>query len=397
MTDLQSGARAAEGPEVARPLRSCALTLALVLAVLTGQHAVFAADRPAPPTATYVAALQRQVDAVAAELATATADLAVRRQALAEAVQAEARAGRETERIAAEVTVAQAELDASVVRAFRYPSPPSRLLLLQEGPTNFSRNQVVRLSLGRSASDSRVVLDRLQQAQRVAETGAGRSRALTEQAVARQQEVDAALAALLDRATRGQVELERAAAAEAVARAEAARAAAERRARTDALTQQATPQLTQLSSRPVGGGAACLADPVGPVANGFLPAGNLCALRTASGHRLRPSAARAFDAMSEDYRAATGSPLCVTDSYRDYAGQVDVFRRKPSLAATPGRSQHGLGLALDLCGGIQTFGSPAHRWMQANAGRFGFTHPGWAQAGGSRPEAWHWEYSGPRS
>jgi LAS superfamily LD-carboxypeptidase LdcB len=74
--------------------------------------------------------------------------------------------------------------------------------------------------------------------------------------------------------------------------------------------------------------------------------------------------------------------------------QVDVFRRKPGLAATPGRSQHGWGLAVDLCGGVQTFGSEPHLWMQLNAPAFGWHHPAWAGQRGSRPEAWHWEFSG---
>lgn len=98
--------------------------------------------------------------------------------------------------------------------------------------------------------------------------------------------------------------------------------------------------------------------------------------------------------MSRARLAGTGVPLCVTDSYRDYGGQIDVFRRKPELAATPGRSQHGWGLAVDLGCGVQTFDSEAYRWMQLNAGQFGWIHPSWAQQGGSRPEAWHWEYVG---
>lgn len=96
--------------------------------------------------------------------------------------------------------------------------------------------------------------------------------------------------------------------------------------------------------------------------------------------------------MSAAYAQRFGMPLCVTDSYRDHAGQVDVFRRKPALAATPGRSQHGWGLAVDLCGGVEQFGTVQHGWMQQNAGRFGFVHPEWARPGGSRPEPWHWEY-----
>ncbi|MBW3647360.1 MAG: D-alanyl-D-alanine carboxypeptidase family protein [Actinobacteria bacterium] len=141
-------------------------------------------------------------------------------------------------------------------------------------------------------------------------------------------------------------------------------------------------------------GAGCQpASPYGE-ANGFLSPASLCLLASGGGHRLRTDAGRAFDALSRARQAATGAPLCVTDSYRSYPEQVDVFKRKPELAATPGRSQHGWGLAVDLCGGVQTFGSEAHVWMQLNAPRYGWIHPGWARAGGSRPEAWHWEYVG---
>jgi LAS superfamily LD-carboxypeptidase LdcB len=32
--------------------------------------------------------------------------------------------------------------------------------------------------------------------------------------------------------------------------------------------------------------------------------------------------------------------------------------------------------------------------MQQNAALYGWFHPAWAQAGGSLPEPWHWEYAG---
>jgi hypothetical protein len=46
--------------------------------------------------------------------------------------------------------------------------------------------------------------------------------------------------------------------------------------------------------------------------------------------------------------ADTGRPLVITDAYRDYDEQVDVAHRKPPLAANPGYSKHGWGLAVDL-------------------------------------------------
>jgi LAS superfamily LD-carboxypeptidase LdcB len=58
----------------------------------------------------------------------------------------------------------------------------------------------------------------------------------------------------------------------------------------------------------------------------------------------------------------------------------------------PGTSNHGWGLAVDLCGGVNLFGTAQTVWMQLNAGHYGWVHPDWAQAGGRNPEPWHWEF-----
>ena len=40
-------------------------------------------------------------------------------------------------------------------------------------------------------------------------------------------------------------------------------------------------------------------------------------------------------------------------------------------------------------------GGPAgYQWLKANGPLYGWTHPSWAEPGGSRPEPWHWEYTG---
>jgi D-alanyl-D-alanine carboxypeptidase len=127
--------------------------------------------------------------------------------------------------------------------------------------------------------------------------------------------------------------------------------------------------------------------------NGLLPASALCPLYTAPGQSLRREATMAFDAMSSAYQRQTGSELCVTDSYRSYAEQVAVKAVRKGFAATPGSSQHGLGLALDLCGGVQNFSAPAHLWMQRNAPLYGWFHPAWAEPSGALPEPWHWEFA----
>ena len=127
--------------------------------------------------------------------------------------------------------------------------------------------------------------------------------------------------------------------------------------------------------------------------NGLIPPSALCPLG-AGGHALRCDAAAAYRAMSAAFAAAFGAPICITDSYRTYAGQVRLYGEKPALAAVPGTSNHGWGLAVDLCGGIQTFGTAQYAWMLANAGRFGWLHPTWADPGNGREEPWHWEYAG---
>jgi cell wall-associated NlpC family hydrolase len=127
--------------------------------------------------------------------------------------------------------------------------------------------------------------------------------------------------------------------------------------------------------------------------NGLIPPSALCPLGVA-GHALRCDAAAAYRAMSTAFAGAFGSPICITDSYRTYGSQVRLYGQKPALAAVPGTSNHGWGLAVDLCGGIETFGTAPYRWMVVNAGRFGFLHPTWADPGNGREEPWHWEYAG---
>lgn len=63
--------------------------------------------------------------------------------------------------------------------------------------------------------------------------------------------------------------------------------------------------------------------------------------------------------------------------------------------ATPGNSNHGWGLAIDiacLVGGSEMYDSRAYDWLSMNAWKFGWGHPTWARQGGSKPEPWHWEF-----
>ena len=126
---------------------------------------------------------------------------------------------------------------------------------------------------------------------------------------------------------------------------------------------------------------------------GRLPNSAVCPLYAAPDESLSRDAAMAFNAMTYAYQQETGSALCVTDGYRPYAEQIAVKLASPTLSATPGRSQHGLGLAVDLCGGVQSFADPAHLWMQQNAPLYGWFHPAWAEPSGVMPEPWHWEFA----
>lgn len=128
----------------------------------------------------------------------------------------------------------------------------------------------------------------------------------------------------------------------------------------------------------------------GGYANGRIPASALCPLAPGSPHRLRCDAAAAFAAMAAAHEAGLGRPLRVTDAYRDLAGQRDVAARKPELAARPGTSVHGWGMAVDLV--VGGWNGETFRWLQRNAPRFGWHHPPWAHRNGSKPEPWHWEY-----
>ena len=123
----------------------------------------------------------------------------------------------------------------------------------------------------------------------------------------------------------------------------------------------------QYAADPTGGGA--LSGPVGDCPggdlsgfpNGRLPLTLLCPVFAAPGAYLRADAAYAFDRMSHAYAAAFGTPICVTDAYRSYDDQVRVYAERPGFAAHPGTSNHGWGTAADLCGGIDTFGTPDAR------------------------------------
>jgi LAS superfamily LD-carboxypeptidase LdcB len=129
-------------------------------------------------------------------------------------------------------------------------------------------------------------------------------------------------------------------------------------------------------------------------ANGQLPDHVLAAIPWAPGDRLRADATDALIRLNEQFKAVFGTDLGITSSYRSFGDQVAVKRARGFWAAVPGSSNHGYGVAVDLGTGVADFGSPQFAWMKENAPAFGWTHPDWAGQGGSKPEPWHWEYTG---
>lgn len=103
-----------------------------------------------------------------------------------------------------------------------------------------------------------------------------------------------------------------------------------------------------------------------------------------TGHRLWAPAATALEQVIAD-AAKDGVTIGVTDSYRSYDAQVDVAERKGlysegGLAAEPGTSPHGWGIAADL-----DLDAAGQAWMRANGGRYGFVED-------TPREPWHWVY-----
>ena len=124
--------------------------------------------------------------------------------------------------------------------------------------------------------------------------------------------------------------------------------------------------------------------------NGLIPSRYLCDLPQ-KGFQLRADAAVAFARLNAAYQAHFNHPACVTSAYRDISKQRALYLSKPpGYAAVPGSSNHGLGLAVDFCGGVQNQGSPQFNWLRANSRKFGWMHPSWAYS--SPFEPWHWEY-----
>ncbi|GGQ87131.1 M15 family metallopeptidase [Couchioplanes azureus] len=117
--------------------------------------------------------------------------------------------------------------------------------------------------------------------------------------------------------------------------------------------------------------------------NGKIPANALGRVGNTN-HKLWAPAAESLNQMIADAKAQ-GVTIRITDSYRSYDEQVDVARRKGlysqgGLAAKPGTSEHGWGMATDL-----DLNAKAQAWMRANGEKYGFVE-------NVPREPWHWAY-----
>lgn len=123
--------------------------------------------------------------------------------------------------------------------------------------------------------------------------------------------------------------------------------------------------------------------------NGQLNPADLCTLW--DGHtQLRADAAVLFAVLNQAFVARFGADLCLSSGYRTLAQQRAVKAEEGGLAAPAGKSNHGWGLAVDLCKSETT--GVKWAWLNANAPAFGWDNPSWARPGGSGPyERWHWE------
>jgi D-alanyl-D-alanine carboxypeptidase len=121
---------------------------------------------------------------------------------------------------------------------------------------------------------------------------------------------------------------------------------------------------------------------------------------------LRLPAAEALQEMAEE-ALKDGIVLVASSTYRSYEYQLEVYARNvrengrdqaDRESSRAGYSQHQTGLAVDFGSITDAYaGTPAGRWLSANAGRFGWSlsfPDGYEELTGYRWECWHYRYVG---
>lgn len=117
--------------------------------------------------------------------------------------------------------------------------------------------------------------------------------------------------------------------------------------------------------------------------NGQIPAAALAEVGD-TGHRLWAPASESLERLLA-HAERDGITIGINDSYRTYDKQVELVGRlglydQGGLAAVPGTSRHGWGMAVDL-----RLDDAAQAWMRANAEQYGFKED-------TPREPWHWGF-----
>ena len=182
-----------------------------------------------------------------------------------------------------------------------------------------------------------------------------------------------------------------------VAAAAAAQAAADAAAQAAAAAaeQAAADAAAQAAAEAAAAQRAAWKQSLQGYANGKIPDSALCGVSFDASVRLRCDAAEQLDVLNTAYQAHFGTDMVISDSYRSYAGpgllpahqglpvrharDLEPRQRHRDRLRRRHRDVRHQAARLD---GRRT--RPALQWV----------HPSWAEPRGSKPEAWHWEYSG---
>ncbi|WP_417234729.1 SH3 domain-containing protein [Arthrobacter sp.] len=129
--------------------------------------------------------------------------------------------------------------------------------------------------------------------------------------------------------------------------------------------------------------------------NGKLASSNLVAISWDPGQNLIAGPAlRDLTKLDQAFKRKFGRHLEIDLTYRTRGTQEYLYRELGRMiAATPGTSNHGWGLAIDF---PETrdygFGGRYHTWLKAHSKSYGWVHHKVYEKGSPYAEAWHFEY-----
>lgn len=126
---------------------------------------------------------------------------------------------------------------------------------------------------------------------------------------------------------------------------------------------------------------------------------DLSKMAVVDGQHFEPHYAAQILVMKKAYHQSVGRELTIDEGYRRLGGRADpagtlsqwgMWNRKVQnpnapIAAVPGTSNHGLGLACDFSGDLDSWDSTGQAWFRANEARFGISTVQGLNSG----EPWH--------